>query len=72
MRWDELSHLGLDIHKVVLLWYLVNGSLTLNVAIELCIRAMEECISAKRQCMMRSHHPPVGTILWLNFIDQGT
>ena len=41
IRWDELSHMGL-------LWYLVNGSLTLYVAIELCIRAMEECISAKR------------------------
>ena len=25
IRWDELSHMGLDIHKVVLLWYLVNG-----------------------------------------------
>ena len=25
IRWDELSHMGLDIHKVVLLWYLDNG-----------------------------------------------
>ena len=40
--------MGLGIHKAVLLWYLVNGSLTLYIAIELCIRAMEECISAKR------------------------
>ena len=46
--WDELSHMGLVMHKVVLLWYLVNGSLTMYVAIELCIRVMEECISAKR------------------------
>ena len=25
IRWNEVSHMGLDIHKLVLLWYLVNG-----------------------------------------------
>ena len=37
--WDELSHMGLDIHKVVLLWYLVNGVIN----IEGCDRVMHKC-----------------------------
>ena len=39
IRWDELSHMGLDIHKVVLLWYLVNGVIN----IERCDRVMHKC-----------------------------
>ena len=39
IRWDELSHMGLDIHKVVLLWYLVNGIIN----IEHCDRVMHKC-----------------------------
>ena len=39
IRWDELSHMGLDIHKVVLLWYLVNGAIN----IERCNRVMHTC-----------------------------
>ena len=38
IRWDELSHMGLDIHKVVLLWYLVNGVIN----IERCDRVMHK------------------------------
>ena len=38
VRWDELSHMGLDIHKVVLLWYLVNGIIN----IERCDRVMHK------------------------------
>ena len=30
IRWDELSHMGLDIHKVVLLWYLANGVINIE------------------------------------------
>ena len=30
IRWDKLSHMGLDIHKVVLLWYLVNGVINIE------------------------------------------
>ena len=30
IRWDELSHMGFDIHKVVLLWYLVNGVINIE------------------------------------------
>ena len=36
IRWDELSHMGLDVHKVVLLWCLVNGVIN----IERCYRVM--------------------------------
>ena len=39
IRWDELSHMGLDIHKDVLLWYLVNGVIN----IERCDRVMHKC-----------------------------
>ena len=39
IRWDELSYMGLDIHKVVLLWYLVNGVIN----IEHCDRVMHKC-----------------------------
>ena len=39
IRWDELSHIGLDIHKVVLLRYLVNGVIN----IERCDRVMYKC-----------------------------
>ena len=39
IRWDELSRMGLDIHKVVLLWYLVNGVIN----IERCDRVMHKC-----------------------------
>ena len=38
IRWDKLSHMGLDIHKVVLLWYLVNGIIN----IERCHRVMHK------------------------------
>ena len=38
IRWDELSHMGLDIHKVVLLWCLVNGVIN----IERCDRGMHK------------------------------
>ena len=38
IRWDELSHMGLDIHKVVLLWYLANGVIN----IEHCDRVMHK------------------------------
>ena len=38
IRWDELSHMGLDIHKVVLLWYLVNEIIN----IECCNRVMHK------------------------------
>ena len=30
IRRDELSHMGLDIHKVVLLWYLANGVINIE------------------------------------------
>ena len=39
IRWDELSHMELDIHKVVLLWYLVNG--VINIV--RCDRVMHKC-----------------------------
>ena len=39
IRWDELSHMGLDIHKVMFLWYLVNGVIN----IEYCDRVMHKC-----------------------------
>ena len=38
IRWDELSHMGLNTHKVVLLWYLVNGV----ISIERCHRVIHE------------------------------
>ena len=38
IRWDELSHMGLERHKVVLLWYLVNGVIN----IERCDRVIHK------------------------------
>ena len=39
ISWDELSHMGLDIHKVVSLWDLVNG--VINIV--RCDRVMHKC-----------------------------
>ena len=38
IRWDEFSHMGLDIHKVVLLRCIVNGVIN----IERCDRVMHK------------------------------
>ena len=48
IRWVELSHMGLDIHKVVLLWYLVNE--VINI---------ERCDIVLRKCDGRMHFSEV-------------
>ena len=49
--------MGLDIHKVVLLWYLVNEVINIEGCDRVMHRAMEEC-------MMRSHHNVGASVLF--------